>query len=107
MADSNSTRVKFTRGRVDKFACSPERSESFLWDTSTPGLGIRARAGGSKAYVFQARLHGRTVRLSIGPTASWDIDEARAEARRLRVLVDSGIHPRDEQLQKADEAEAV
>lgn len=106
MAESDSNRVSFTRGRVDKFKCPAGRSESFLWDASTPGLGIRARSSGGKSYMFQGWLHGRGVRVSIGPIDSWDIDDARAEARRLRVLVDSGIHPRDEQRQQAEQAQA-
>jgi integrase len=107
MAESNSSsHVNFTRGRVDKFKCSAKRSESFLWDTATPGLGIRARSSGGKSYIFQGWLHGRGVRVSVGPVDSWDIDQARIEARRLRVLVDSGVHPRVEQRQQAEQAEA-
>lgn len=107
MAESNSTnRVNFTRGRVDKFTCPSGRREAFFWDARTPGLGVRARSGGSRQYIFQGRLHGRSLRLSIGSTHSWDIDDAQAEARRLRVLVDSGVHPRDEQRRQAEQAEA-
>lgn len=107
MASSKSiNNVNFTRGRVDRFACPTDKSEAFLWDAKTPGLGIRARKGGSRQYVFQARLHGRNLRMSIGPTDSWGIDDAQAEARRLRVLVDSGIHPREEQQAHAERAEA-
>lgn len=107
MASAQSTnRVNFTRGRVERFACPAGKAEAFLWDAKTPGLGIRARQGGSRHYVFQARLHGRNLRMSIGPTGSWDIDDAQAEARRLRVLVDSGVHPRAEQQAHADRAEA-
>lgn len=106
MAESNSNRVNFTRGRVEKFACLDGRAEAFLWDANTPGLGIRARTSGSKSYIFQGWLHGRGVRVSIGPVGSWDIDDARTEARRLRVLVDSGVHPKDERQAHADRAEA-
>ncbi|RJS95408.1 tyrosine-type recombinase/integrase [Salinisphaera sp. Q1T1-3] len=104
MADANDNRVNFTHARVERFGCPAGRSEAFLWDAKTPGLGIRSRSGGSKQYVFQGRLHGKTLRLTIGKPESWDIDDARAEARRMRVLIDSGIHPRDEQKQREDEA---
>ncbi|MDZ7809982.1 MAG: Arm DNA-binding domain-containing protein [Arhodomonas sp.] len=58
------------------------RQQAFLWDTAAPGLGLRATSTGAKAYIFQARLHGRTVRQTIGSPEAWDIDAARAEARR-------------------------
>lgn len=100
MANANDNLVNFTHARVERFECPAARSEAFLWDAKTPALGIRARSGGSKQYIFQDRLHGKTLRLTIGKPGSWDIADARAEARRIRVLIDSGIHPRDEQQQR-------
>ncbi|MEO6353975.1 MAG: preprotein translocase, partial [Burkholderiaceae bacterium] len=43
-------KVKFTAGRVDGFKCESGKSQSFLWDTEAPGLGLRATANGAKAY---------------------------------------------------------
>ncbi|WP_017926196.1 site-specific integrase [Thioalkalivibrio sp. HL-Eb18] len=103
----NTNRVRFTKGRVEGFECPARQSEAFLWDTESAGLGLRVRAGGSKQYVFQGRLHGRTLRLTIGKPAAWDIDEARTEARRLRVLVDNGVDPRDEKAEREQAAEAA
>ena len=69
MASAQSTnRVNFTRGRVERFACPAGKAEAFLWDAKTPGLGIRARQGGSRHYVFQARLHGRNLRIDAKDT---------------------------------------
>lgn len=108
MASAKDTagRVNFTKGRIDRFSCPPDRRQAFLWDSGAPGLGLRATAGGAKAYVFQGRLHGRTVRQTIGPPSAWDIDQARNEARRLRILIDSDIHPADEKRERQEEAEA-
>ena len=100
-------RVNFSKARVDSFQCPEDRSEAFLWDTGAPGLAVRARSTGGKQYIFQARLHGRTMRLNIGSPDAWDIENARAEARRLRVLVDNGLDPREEasaRKRAADEA---
>lgn len=49
-------RVPFTAGRVAKFCCEPGKTASFLWDSHTSGLGVKASSGGAKNYVLQSRL---------------------------------------------------
>jgi integrase len=87
-------KVKFTVGRVDAFQSERDKSQSFLWDTEAPGLGLRATASGAKSYIFQAKVNGQAIRLTIGDTKTWSIDGARTEARRLKVLTDTGQDPR-------------
>jgi len=96
-------KVKFTAGRVDGFRCEGGKSQSFLWDAAAPGLGLRATANGAKAYMFQAKLKGQAIRLTIGDPKTWTIDAAQAEARRLKVIIDNGQDPRQV---KADGLEA-
>lgn len=88
-------KVNFTAARVAAHQCPAGKSQAFLWDVKAPGLGLRATPGGTKAYIFQAKLHGGTVRVPIGDPRSWGIDKAREEAHRLQILVDSGIDPRE------------
>lgn len=112
-------RVKLTAGRVRDFEHDPAWSkynQTFLWDTEAPGLAVRATANGAKSYVFQAKLNGATVRLTIGDASSWDIETgshdrpgAREEARRLQTLIDRGIDPRQakaEQIAQNDAKQA-
>lgn len=87
-------KIKFTAGRVDEFACESGKSQSFLWDTASPGLGLRVTANAAKSYIFQGKLNGSTIRLTIGDPRTWDIAKAQAEARRLKVLIDNGQDPR-------------
>lgn len=88
-------KVKFTAGRVETFNCtSGGKSPSFLWDAVVPGLGLRATPAGAKAFIFQAKLRGEVIRVTIGAPSAWDITAARAEAARLRVLIDNGLDPR-------------
>jgi hypothetical protein len=96
-------KVRFTAGRVDDFKCEGGKSQSFLWDTGAPGLGLRVTANGAKSYIFQAKLNQQTIRVTIGDPRSWDISAAQAEARRLKVIVDGGQDPRK---LKADELAA-
>lgn len=107
MAVKNNITVNFTRGIVEAFACPPEKSEAFLWDNKTPGLGLRAYSTGSVIYLFQARLNSRTVRVRIGSRDAWDIDKARTEARRLQLLIDTGIDPRTDRADKDQAREDV
>lgn len=93
------SKIKFTASRVDSFHCPPGTKQAFLWDATAPCLGLRAVASGAKAYVFQAKFHNQTIRMTIGSPSTWDIASAQAEARRLKVMVDSGHDPR---VQKAE-----
>ena len=95
-------RIKLTAGRIRDFATN--KAQAFLWDADVSGFALRATAAGSKAFVFQGKLDGRDMRVTIGDVRSWGIDTARAEARRMGTLIDQGIDPRQE---KAERLEAV
>jgi integrase len=90
------SRVNFTAGRIANFTCPHGKQQAFLWDKDAPGLAIRTTENGAKAYIFQAKVAGRTVRRTLGDPKAWSIEEARTEARRLQVQVDRGIDPRQE-----------
>ena len=105
-------RVRLTAGRVDAFTCPAGKSQAFLWDTEAPALALRVTPTGRKTYVFEARLNGDTIRVTIGTAADWPIEKARGEAQRLKVQVDSGQDPREierqqQAAQAADKAAAV
>lgn len=95
--------ISFTAPRVAAFQCEPGKRQSIHWDTDTPGLGLRITAGGARAYIFESRLHGNTVRITIGTANAWPLKKARTEAARLRVLIDDGKDPRE---QKAEQRAA-
>ncbi len=99
------SRVNLTSGRVDAFICPPDKTQAFLWDTDTPTLALRVTPTGRKTYVFESRLNGSTLRISIGTQADWPIKKARTKAQELKMLVDSGTDPRElERQQDADKA---
>lgn len=52
-------------------------------------------AAGTRAYVFESRLFGKTVRVTIGDARAWDLGKARVEASKLKTLVDEGKDPRE------------
>lgn len=87
------TRVNLTAGRISDFTLSAEAGQAFLWDTDTKTLAVRATAG-AKAYIFQSRFNGKSLRVTIGSIKDWSIDRARTEARRLQTLIDQDKDPR-------------
>lgn len=85
----------FTAERVSTFQCEAGKQQTIHWDAKTPGLGLRVTAAGAKAYVFESRLFGKTVRVTIGDPRNWELAKARTEASRLKTLVDDGKDPRE------------
>lgn len=85
-----------TKNRVDGFSFNHDgdKKANYLWDAKTPGLGVKATKT-TKNYIFQARLDGTTIRLAIGSTKVYTVDDARIKAREYMALIDSGIDPRN------------
>jgi len=96
-------KVKLTAGRVAKFQCEDGKSQSFLWCDEVPGLAVRALSGNdtNKRYIFQAKVNGKSMRVTIGKVSVWTIGKAQDEARRLQVLIDQGNDPRQVKTEKA------
>ncbi len=86
-------KINFTAGRIRDFKCPPDKQQAFLWDLVTEGLGLRATAG-SKNYIFQGKLAGTAIRITIGSLDRYGIDEAREQARTLKKMLDDGRDPR-------------
>ncbi|MDN7458596.1 tyrosine-type recombinase/integrase [Burkholderia cenocepacia] len=89
------TKQNFTAARVAGFECEPGKQQTIYWDAKTPGLGLRVTAAGARSYIFESRLFGKTIRLTIGNVQVWDLGRARTEAARLKTLVDDGRDPRE------------
>ncbi len=95
-------RCDLTAGAIERLACPPGKAQAFLRDTEAPSLRVRVTAAGAKSYVFEAKLNRRNIRRTIGDVRDWEIPAARAEARRLAVLVDAGTDPRELEREQAD-----
>ncbi|WP_205999621.1 integrase family protein [Paraburkholderia sp. Ac-20342] len=107
-------KINFTADRVNRHACPGGQftksgkpvDQAFIWDSKASGLGLRATVAGARTYIFQGKLHGRTVRVTIGDPRDWDIAKAQEEARRLQRLLDKGIDPRADRARKRAEFDA-
>jgi len=100
-------KVKLTAGRIAGFECPKDKLQTFLWSNDPLGLAVRAYPSGAKAFIFQAKVKGKTMRLPIGDVKAWSISKAEAEARRLQTLIDSGDDPRQVIADKAAAKDAA
>lgn len=103
---STPARTRLTVARVEAFTCPAGKSQAFLWDVEAPTLAVRVTPMGRKTYVFESRLHGKTVRLTIGDVRAWPLSKARDEASRLALMVNAGTDPREVKRQLQAEHEA-
>lgn len=90
-----SQRVSLTAGAIFRLVCPAGKQQAFLRDSEVPSLRVRVTEQGAKAFVFEAKLQGKTIRRTIGSVQAWSIDQARVEARQLSVQVDSKVDPRE------------
>jgi integrase len=98
-------RVNFTAGRIAGHSCKPGQKQAFIWDTDASGLGLRVTDAGAKAFIWQGKFIGQTIRVTIGSPKDWDIDRVRREARRLKLLTDDGKDPREDKAEQRAAAE--
>lgn len=96
----------FTAERVRSYQCEPGKQQTIHWDAKIPGLGLRVTQSCTRTYVFESRLFGKTIRITIGDPRSWDLGKARAEAGRLKTLIDQGLDPRELKAKAQAEREA-
>lgn len=100
-------KFKFTTAKVLKLEKPADgKNQIFYWDLDTPGLSVRVTQNENRSYIFQSRVSGTSLRMTIGDVSVWSLDDARKESRRLQQLCDQGIDPRRnraEEDQKNDE----
>ncbi len=86
-------RVKLSKAHLDN--AKPAAQRYLLRDSRTVGLALKVEPSGTRTFVFEYRVKGRpSQRFNIGRYGEpWTLDQARAEAGRLRALVDRGLDP--------------
>jgi integrase len=75
--------MRFTKATVASLTLPSGKSDLIVFDSETAGFGVRLRQGGSKVWVAQLRIAGRTRRISIGDVGRIELDVARATAKRF------------------------
>jgi integrase len=98
--------IGFTQDRIANLQCPAGKQQEIYWDSKTPSLGVRVTQSNTKAFIFQTRLYGKTIRITIGSLDTWALGQAQSEARRLKVLTDQGVDPREERAKLVAKAHA-
>jgi len=98
-------RIRLTLKRISDLP-HPKEGKSFLWDTDSPTLAVLASPK-RKNYIFESRLSGKTLRITIGDVRSFNLEQARAEADRLKAMVNQGVDPREQKRQLETEQQAA
>ena len=97
-----------TTGLMERLTCPEGKDKAFLRDSEVPGLCVRVTAKGAKSFVFQTKTKEKSFfSRTIGNVRAWTIEQARTEARRLAVMLDSGQDPRELERQQQLEREAL
>lgn len=88
----------FTAHFIDA-KCIGEAGKKVLYRHGSDGLGLsvdRRYDGVHKAFFFEGKIHGQTIRRVIGDWPTWTVENAAKAARELRVKLDNGTDPREE-----------
>jgi integrase len=84
---------RLTPQQVSALTLPPGKTDALHFDDVVPGLALRLRIGGSKAWVFQYRIGSKQRRLNIGAATALTPHEARKRAALLHAEVKLGRDP--------------
>lgn len=81
-------------------AAQPGERDVYVWDSIVLGFGLKVTPAGSKTFLLQYKVQGRTRRLTIGPAHAWKAKDARAEAGRAKTEIARGLDPQAEKMKE-------
>ena len=84
---SGRQRMRLTDSAIARLR--PREREYTVWDTRTPGLGVRVRPSGAMSFVLLRKSNGRSTRLSLGAVMSRSVDDARRRCHALMATPDA------------------
>lgn len=95
--------AKITKRLMDTLQ-PPESGQSFVWDTGIKGFGVRLTPN-RKTYVVQARVKGKTVRVTLGAHGPLTPEQAREMAKAKLGEMAQGVNIN--QAQKAERLQNI
>lgn len=93
-----------TYGLLERAACPDGVAFVLLRDKDKKGLRLRVTKAGGKHWQFETRIKGKLFTRALGEWPAVSIDQAKAEAHRLRGLTESGQDPRELEHQQSSMA---
>lgn len=83
-------RVKLTRANVESIE-APASGALFVRDTEVPGFGVRVTATGSKSWIVERKVGGKTVRQTLGRVGVMPLPDARVAAMSALAKLAAGF----------------
>ena len=74
----------------------PGHKDTFLFDKTLPGFGLRIHPSGRKVYIVRARIQGRSRRIVIARHGEMELAEARRRARDMLGRIRAGGNPAED-----------
>ena len=74
----------------------PGPRDTFLFDMTLPGFGLRIHPSGRKVWIVQTRIEGRSRRIVIARHGEMELAEARRRARDMLARIRAGDNPADD-----------
>jgi integrase len=98
--------VRLSAANIRRLSLPPGKIDRVFFDSDLAGFGLRLRAGGSRTWVIQYAIAGRTRHMTLGSTAVLDPGKARETAKDILAKVRLGGDPaRDKMSERARAAE--
>jgi integrase len=85
--------MQFTQAAVNGLKLPAGKTDHIEFDDTFKGFGVRIRAGGSRKWIYQYKLAGKTNRLVIGLVDALDLKQAKRIAGEHHAKVVQGINP--------------
>lgn len=96
-----------THGLLERARCPAGVPFVLVRDADKKGLRLRVTQAGGKHWQFETRIKGKLFTRALGEWPAVSIDDAKAEAHRLRGLTEQGTDPREMERQKQAEKVAA
>jgi integrase len=85
--------MRLTATAIRTVSLPPNKVDHVFFDADLPGFGLRLRAGGSKTWMVQYAIAGRTRKIMLGSTTVLDPGKARQTAKDILAQVRLGGDP--------------
>ena len=91
MPENTTRKIRLTDANAGKFR--PGESEYTVRDTKTPGLGVRVKPSGYRAWVYHGGVSGSPRRYSLGTVGLKTVEDARRECLEIGLKEQIGGAP--------------
>jgi len=82
---------------LDKLPNAPKGKRDTYHDDKVKGLSVRVTSNGIKSFIVRKKKDGKDSLTTVGHYPAMTIEQARAKARTLLSLFDSGINPKQQE----------